>query len=492
MNRPIRRVGIAVVVLMLVLVAQVTYLQVVNARNLQDNPENTRALLDEFSRQRGPIITADGRIAAQSVVVTDPNDPFKYQREYPTGELFAQITGYQSQNYGVTGVEAQYNGDLTGRDLPPENIVDALTKKQTAGTVVLTLRADAQELAREALGGQKGSVVVLEPATGAIVAMYSNPTYDPNPLASHNPKVATGYFDALSKDPNKPFTPRSYAERYPPGSTGKVMTTAIALDSDLGITPTDPVYPSLNQLIPPLTRTPIRNFGGATCGGNLAESFRISCNTTFAQIGLDLENRFPPGLEKFGMYTNPPLDLKNPGAASNTGLKPNSFAANAPQFASAGFGQGPLLASPLQMALVAAAVANGGRMPTPHVAGEIRDAQGATVRRIEPGVWRTAMTPEAAAETTAMMVSVVEGGSGTRARIPGIRVAGKTGTAQQECAEPRCPPHAWFVAFAPAEQPKYAIAVMIERGGNLGDQATGGGVAAPIAAQVLRQLLAPQ
>lgn len=491
MNGPIRRVGIAVVVLMLILIGQVTYLQVINAKSLNDNPRNVRRILDEFAQPRGSIITADGRIAAQSVPAADQ---FKYQRQYPMADLFAQLTGYQSLTYGTTGLEAEYNDALTGKAIVPGNIVDALRTKREAGSVILTVRADAQEIARTALGGQKGSVVVLDPTTGGIVAMYSNPSYNPNPLAGHNAPEVRAYFDALSKDPSKPFIPRSYAERYPPGSTGKVITSGVALDSDLGITPDSPAYPTLTSLKLPLTNSTLGNFGGGSCGGTLAQSFKVSCNTTFAQIGLDLGNKFPPGLKSFGMYEAPPIDLMRPGAATNTGLRPNSFAVDAPQFASAGIGQQPISASPLQMALVAAGVANGGRIPSPHVAAEIRDAQGATVQRIDPGIWKTAMTPQTAAQVTTMMVSVVEGGSGTKARIPGVSVAGKTGTAQQECAAgaTKCPPHAWFIAFAPAEKPRYAIAVMIERGGNTGDQATGGGVAAPIAAQVLKQLLALQ
>lgn len=490
MNSPIRRVAVAVVVLLLILVGQVTYLQVVSAQRLSDNPRNIRRILDDFSRPRGSIITADGRIVADSVEV---NDRYKYQRRYPMGELFGQLTGYQSSIYGNTGLEAFYNEALTGRAIPPTSLKDLITDRHETGSLILSVRADAQQIARDALAGQKGAVVVMNPTNGALIAMYSNPTYDPNPMTSHDPAVARAYFADLAKNPEKPSFPRSYAERYPPGSTYKVVTTGVALDSDLGITPTQPVYPVTRTIKLPLTKNEtIGNFGGVACGGTLAESFRTSCNTTFAQIGLDLANRFPPGIDRFGGEATPPIDLMNPGAATNTGPRPNSFSTNAPQFASAAIGQSPVTASPLEMALVAASVANGGRVPTPHVAAEIRDAQGATVRRIEPDAWKTAMRPETATTINGFMVSVVESGTGTKARIPGVRVAGKTGTAQQECAAGvnPCPPHAWFIGFAPAERPRYAIAVFIQRGGNAGDQATGGGVAAPIAATVLKQLLA--
>ncbi|MFZ4515345.1 MAG: peptidoglycan D,D-transpeptidase FtsI family protein [Acidimicrobiia bacterium] len=489
MNGPIRRVAYAVIALMLLLIGQVTYLQVVRAQTLNDDTRNVRRILDDLSRPRGPIITADGRIVAESVEV---NDRYKYQRRYPLSDLFGQLTGYQSAIFGNTGLEASYNNDLTGRAIAPTNLADLVTNQHETGTVVLSVRADAQQIARDSLGGQRGAVVVLEPNSGAVIAMYANPSYDPNPMASHDPVVARAYFDKLATDPAKPSFPRSYAERYPPGSTFKVVTSAAALESDLAITPTSPIYPVTNAVKPPLTNTTIKNFGGVSCGGTLAESFRTSCNTTFAQIGLDLANRFPAGIDRFGGASAPPLDLANPGAATNTSIRPNSFATNAPQFAFAGIGQGLISASPLQMALVAASVANGGRMPSPHVAAEVRDSQGATVRRVDPDAWKVAMRPETAATLNGLMVSVVESGTGVKARIPGVRVAGKTGTAQHECPAgvSPCSPHAWFIGFAPAERPRYAIAVFVESGGNAGDQATGGGVAAPIAASVLKQLLA--
>lgn len=484
MNRAIRRVGTAVVVLVLVLVAQLTWLQVIDADRLADDPRNTRAALRDANRPRGPIVTADGVVLARSVPVDDGTD-FKYQREYPEGALFSQVVGYQSFVVGNNGVEKTYNDALVGRDtqLQLQNLPDLVDGEQTTGTVVLSLRADVQREAVAALGDQRGSIVAIDPRTGEILAMYSNPSYDPNPLASHDTKVAQAYFAALSNNPDKPDLPRAYRERYAPGSTFKTVTSAVAIDDGLA-TPDNPVYPTLTELDLPQTDATLENFGGRSCGGTLAESFRVSCNTTFGQIGLDLADAFVPGMERFGIGAAPPLDVA-PGAVSSVGPPAGSFELNQPLFAYAGIGQGDVATTPLQMALVAGAVARGGVIMEPHVGAEIRDAGGDLVRRIDDSEWRTAMTAATAQALNSMMVSVVERGSGTAARIAGVTVAGKTGTAQADGGAP----HAWFTAFAPAEAPEVAVAVIVERGGSLGNEATGGAVAAPIAARVLRVAL---
>lgn len=484
MNRAIRRVGTAVVVLVLVLVAQLTWLQVIDADHLANDPRNTRAALRDANRPRGPIVTADGVVLARSVPVDDGTD-FKYQREYPEGALFSQVVGYQSFVVGNNGVEKTYNDALVGRDtqLQLQNLPDLVDGEQTTGTVVLSLRADVQREAVAALGDQRGSVVAIDPRTGEILAMYSNPSYDPNPLASHDTKVAQAYYTALSNNPDKPDLPRAYRERYPPGSTFKTVTSAVAIDDGIA-TPDSPVYPTLTELDLPQTDATLQNFGGRSCGGTLAESFRVSCNTTFGQIGLDLGNAFVPGMERFGIGAAPPLDVA-PGAVSSVGPPAGSFELNQPLFAYAGIGQGDVATTPLQMALVACAVARSGVIMEPHVGAEIRDAGGDLVRRIDNAEWRTAMTAATAQALNSMMVSVVERGSGTAARIAGVTVAGKTGTAQADGGAP----HAWFTAFAPAEAPEVAVAVIVERGGSLGNEATGGAVAAPIAARVLRVAL---
>lgn len=484
MNRSLRRVGGAVVVLILICVAQLTYLQIINAGHLANDPRNTRAALRDINRPRGPILSADGVVLARSVPSKD-NTEFKYQREYPEGGLFAQVVGYQSFVFGNTGVESTYNDALVGReaDLQLDNLSDLVSGSNGTGTVVLSLRADVQREAAAALGLQRGSVVVLDLTTGEVVAMYSTPTYDPNPLAGHNSLEVQKAYKALNDDPNKPNLSRAFRELYAPGSTFKSVTAAVAIDESVA-TPAEPVYPTLSQLDLPQTDSVLRNFGGKECGGNLAESLRQSCNTTFGQIGLDLGNKFVGGMRKFGIGVIPPFDVA-PGAIASIGPPAGSFDLNQPLFAFAGIGQGDVATTPLQMALAAAGIGNGGVIMKPHVGAEIKNSKGKVIRRIANEPWRTATSATTAQAVNTMMTDVVEQGTGTAAKITGVRVAGKTGTAQADGG----PPHAWFIAFAPADAPRYAVSVIVERGGSLGSEATGGRIAAPIAARVLKVAL---
>ena len=261
-----------------------------------------------------------------------------------------------------------------------------------------------------------------------------------------------------------------------------MVTSSVALGTGRFTPETN--FPTLTELDLPQTNNTLKNFGGESCGGTLARSFQQSCNTTFGQIGLDLGDEFVPGMEKFGIGSAPPLDVA-PGAAASVGPPPGSFQQNQPLFAFAGIGQGDVAVTPLEMALSASAVANNGQIMQPHVAERITDGDDNTVKTIDPKPWRTAMSPQVAATMTTLMISVVEGGTGTAARIPGVSVAGKTGTAQNETGAA----HAWFVGFAPAEDPQVAVAVIVEHGGSAGSEATGGRVAAPIAAQMMRMVL---
>jgi peptidoglycan glycosyltransferase len=493
MNRSIRRVGVAVTVLILALVAQLTYLQVVEADRLERDPRNVRAQIRDFARPRGQILTSDGEVVAQSVKV---DDEFEYQREYPLGSLFGHISGYQSFTLGNTGVEDVYNDILIGRDTRLQigsfrNLGELFSGKQTIGNVGLTISAAAQAAARDALGDQRGSVVALDPRTGAVLAMYSNPSYDPQPLASHKAVEVDAAFAALNADPLKPSLPRAWREIYPPGSTFKVVTTSVGLET--GTTTPETQYDVRSEIDLPQTSTTIQNFGGSSCGGTLVQSFIRSCNTTFAQIGLELGEKFPPGNSQFGIGSEPPLD-ENPRPVASQGPQAGTFEANKPQFAQAGIGQGPVAVTPLQMALVAAAVANNGVIAAPHVLAQITDADGKVIRTADTENWKTAMPPQVAATVAEMMRSVVNdpNGTGTAAAISDVTVAGKTGTAQHDDAEGNpLDPHAWFIAFAPAEAPRVAIAVIVESGGTRGggDEITGGRVAAPIAKTMIQTLL---
>jgi penicillin-binding protein A len=483
-NPAIRRVGVALIVLILLLVGQLTYLQLVDANNLNHNPHNTRALLKNANRPRGDIVTADGVVVAHSVKVSDKT-VFKYLRTYPTGGLFSQVVGYQSFLFGSTGVEATYNRDLTGQNLQLQlnNVGGLLSGNQITGTAVLSMRADLQRAAQQALGFQRGSVVLLDVKSGQILAMYSTPTYDPNPLVVHSATQAQAAFNALNQNPDQPSLPRAYRGRYPPGSSFKTITASAALET--GVATVDTNFPVLTQLTLPQTTATLKNFGGEPCGGSLVQSFTNSCNTTFGRLGLQLGEQFVPAMAKFGIGSAPPLDV-SPGAVPSVGPPAGTFQQNQPLFAFAGIGQGDVAVTPLQMALVADGIANGGVIMQPRVVQEIRDSNDKLVQRFGPTPWMTATTPQVAQAVTQLMVNVVKSGTGTAAQIPGVTVAGKTGTAQTVQG---ANPHAWFIAFAPAEAPRYAVAVLVEHGGSAGNDATGGAVAAPIAAQMLKLAL---
>jgi penicillin-binding protein A len=483
MNAQIRKLGLVLMVLFSALFIQLNYLQVIKADSLNNHPANSRAVVRDFSQPRGVIQTADGAIIAQSV---PSGDAFKYQRQYPLGPLFAHLTGYFSFTYGSEGVEKEYNDALIGKaDDDRFNPRDLLVDRDKTGDVTLTVSRRLQEIASQQLGDRKGSVVAIDPRSGAILAFADFPTYDPNTLASHNQESVRQAWTELNADADKPLLPRTYRERYPPGSSFKVVTTATALATGTA-TPAQPVYPVLRELpLPNSGGQTLANFGGGTCGGPLPEALRISCNTAFAQLGMDLgAQKMSAGADAFGFNKVPPIDLPY-GAASN--FPPASaFARDQPGLAKSAIGQQDVAATPMQMALVAAGIANNGVIMTPHVLSEVRDAEGEVVQRYEPKPWLTAVPPNVAQQTRDMMVGVVAGGSGTRAQIPGVAVAGKTGTAQTGLDKS----HVWFISFAPAEAPTIAVAVMLEDQPSA-TEATGGALAAPIAQAVMRAALAP-
>ncbi|MGH9222785.1 MAG: peptidoglycan D,D-transpeptidase FtsI family protein [Acidimicrobiales bacterium] len=482
MNRQIRGLSIAVMVLFVALFLQVNYLQLLAADRLNSHPANTRAIVRDFSRPRGVIQTSDGVVLAKSTKV---DGEFEQLREYPEGALFAHLTGYFSFTYGGEGVERSYNGDLVGREqeLELKKLSDLLVKKERTGDVTLTVSKKLQQVAAEQLGERKGAVVALDPKTGAILAMADYPSYDPNRLSSHNLTEVKAAWDELNADPDKPLLSRGFRERYFPGSSFKVVTAAAALASGAA-QPTQPVFPTLSELpLPNSGGQTLRNFGGSTCGGNLIQALQVSCNTAFAQLGMDMgAEKLSSGAAAFGFGKAPPVDL--PFAASSNFPEASAFDRDIPGLAKSAIGQQDVAATPLQMALVAAGIANNGVIMTPHVLSEVRDAEGNVVERYEPKPWQQAVPAGVANTVRDMMVNVVDRGTGTAARIPNVQVAGKTGTAQTGLDTN----HVWFISFAPANDPKIAVAVMLE---NLpvASEATGGGLAAPIARAVIQSAL---
>lgn len=483
MTRQIRLLGVSLMVCFAVLFVQLNRLTVFQADALNENPNNTREILRDFTKPRGTVTTADGVVIAQSV---PSDDRFELQRQYPEGALFAAITGHFSFTLGSAGVEKTYNDELAGRtlDLSFQDLGDLFVDKDRTGDLGLTVRADLQRIAAERLGEREGSVVALDPRTGAILALVSYPTYDPNMLANHDTQAAADAATLLDSSPEKPRLSRAYQERFFPGSTFKVVTATAALTSG-AITADEPVYPRSSAYTPPGTSRPLQNFGGSTCGGALFEVLWVSCNTAFAQMGVDTgADAMIATAERFGFNRDVPIDLTRP-ARSNF---PTDFERNVPALAQSAIGQNEVAATPLQMAMIAAAVANDGAIMRPHVLGDVRDTDGNIVDTFDEEVWTTAMDRGTSALLREAMVGVVEQGTASRLKVPGFVVGGKTGTAQLGTEPPRS--HAWILGFAgPAgELPTIAVAVIVEGQEGASEQ-TGGRVAAPIAQAVLQAYL---
>jgi peptidoglycan glycosyltransferase len=484
MDRQIRALALAFLALFVLLFAQVNYIQVFAADRLANNPANQRLLLQEYDVNRGAILARDARTVLASSKPTAGR--LKYQREYPAGALYAHVTGYYSVVFGRSGLEASQNEYLSGRaaELLPQNLVDEiLGRDKRGGTVVTTIDARLQRTAKDALGSLPGAVVALDPRSGEVLALVANPSFDPNPLASHRPEQVRSAHAALLEDPARPLLSRANQELYPPGSTFKLVTAAAALEN--GMRP-DTSFPNPLTLDLPNTIEEIENFGGSHCLGGadritLAQAFQISCNVTFAQVGLRLgADKLVEQAERFGF--NQKVDLGVPFAEG--AIPPASEFADALSFvATSAIGQQDVRANPMQMAMIGAAIAGDGVLRLPHLVREIRDPSGRVIRTTGPSELGRAVSQRTAAQLTDMMVSVVQAGTGTAAQIPGVQVAGKTGTAET----PGGDPHAWFVSFAPAQNPRIVVAVVVLNGGNLGSEATGGAVAAPIARAVLLQ-----
>lgn len=455
------------------LFAQVSRVQVLDAEALRNNSDNSRSILRDFDQPRGQILTADRVVVATSEPVF--GSTFEYQRRYPEGELYAHVTGYYSFNLGAAGVEKRYNDALSGRssELRLSGINAFLGGAGEPGDVTLTIDHRLQRLAADALGDREGSIVMLEPATGAIVALYSAPSFDPNRLANHDGAAAETASLALNADPAQPRRPSAFADIYFPGSTFKVVTAASLLEnaSDDPL----PTIEAQSEYYPPLVSTrPIRNSGGRQCGGTLVEMLAVSCNTGFARLAAEQlgPDRLVATAEAFGFNSVPPLDLDGAVASvfpTDYGAQLRPPDAEVPAgvyedsavLAQTALGQNNVSASPLMMALVAAAVANGGDIPTPHVVRDIRNQSGRVVERIEPGPWRRAIAPEVALELREAMRAAVETGTARGLAVRGLELAGKTGTAQ--LAENGTGSHAWVIGFAgdPGASPDVAFAVLV-------------------------------
>jgi penicillin-binding protein A len=478
MNKPIRRVAFIAMIMFALLLANGTYMMIFRQSSLAAQPQNRRVRDAEFAQNRGAILAAGKTEIAKTVPA---KDRFKYQRVYPDGELYAAVTGFYSYDRASSGLERTYNAQLAGTDdaLFVRRLVDMATNRTPEGaSVQTTIVPKIQKAAADALGNQNGAVVALNPKTGAVLAMVTSPTFDPNDIATHDIEDAGKAYDRLASNSQDPLSNRAAREIYPPGSTFKLVTTAAALAD--GKTPSSMVE-SPDRLKLPGTRVFISN--STNCGGTkitITQALKVSCNTAFANLGMDVgASKLRDQAQLFGFDRRHLADLG--GVASQFPDKLNEA-----QLALSSIGQYDVAASPLQMAMVSSAIANDGVLMDPYVVSQVRSQDLRPIETHEPNVLSTAMTPENANELQQMMGVVVSQGTGRNAQIPGVEVGGKTGTAQ---SDPKRKPFAWFTSFAPLDDATVAVAVIVEDADIPRDDIAGGRVAAPIARAVMEAAL---
>ncbi|MGW4895202.1 penicillin-binding transpeptidase domain-containing protein [Kitasatospora sp. NPDC004240] len=479
-----RRAGTFCLLLIVVLCAQATRVQVFQAKGLNQNPANQRMTIERYAQPRGAI-----RVGADTVTGSVPTGGrYDYRRTYTDGPLYAAVTGFSSQTYGNTQIEGTEDGVLSGTDprLATVAVWDAVARRRNpGGDVRTTIDRAAQQAAVKGLGNQKGAVVAIEPATGRILALASTPSYDPGSFAGAS-SADQAAWNRLQTDPDQPMLNRALRQTYPPGSTFKVVTAAAALASGVVTdidAPTDAPYP---YVLPGTTTALVNDSTACNRPGLPLDTAMVhSCNSVLGYLGVQVGlERMVAMAEGFG-FNDPGLDVPVRAARSNFDTEMNPS-----QLALSSIGQYDTAATPLVMAMVAAGVANNGTVMRPQLVDSLTRSDGVTVRRTEPEVYREAMSPAVAGQVQRLMTDVVENGTGRNARIDGAVVGGKTGTAEHG-VDNAGTPYAWFISWArPAGSggvPPVAVAVVVADSGAA--TVTGGGLAAPIARSVMQAVL---
>ncbi len=487
MNKPIRTLSFFALLLFLLLLANVTYVQYVRAGDLNADARNRRVIDAAFSRDRGAILVGKEPVA-ESV---PSDDRFAYQRVYDEPLRYAPVTGFFSF-FNQTGIEQSQNAVLSGDDprLFVTRLVDLLNNASPkGGRVLLTIDPRAQQAAYDGLSAIpdiEGAVVALEPDSGKILAMVSLPTFDPNKLATHDLDAEVSAYERLRDDPRQPLLNRSIQTRLPPGSTFKIVTAAAALEDGL-VQDADSQVPGGPTFQLPQSSSVLDN-GGRDCGGegstiSLTQALAQSCNTTFLQLAdrLGLEKLLDQA-ELFGFNSDYLDDL----AGQAESVFPDDM--DRPQTALSGIGQFDVAATPLQMAMVVAGVANGGTVMKPYLVDQVLSPDLDVLDRTDPTQLSKAVSSSTASALTDALVETVASGTASPAQIPGVNVAGKTGTAEN-CDD--CKNYAWFVGFAPAEDPEVAVAVMIQGSDVPNEDIAGGRLGGPIAKAVMEAVLQP-
>ncbi|MFF0109794.1 peptidoglycan D,D-transpeptidase FtsI family protein [Streptomyces hirsutus] len=486
MNKPLRRIAIFCGLLILTLLIRDNWLQYVQADELRTDKNNRRVAIERYASPRGDIIVGGEPITGH----TTTKGEFKYKRTYKDGAMWAPVTGFVSQAFGANQLESIEDGILTGNDdrLFFRNTLDMLTgKNKEGGNVVTTLNADAQKAAYNGLKerGGKGSVVALEPSTGKILALASFPSYDPSVIAGGSDKDAEAWKKLQKKEnPDDPMLNRALREVYPPGSTFKVLTAAAALEEGLYESADEETETPLPWIMPGTT-TPLKNDGDLPCeNATLREALRVSCNTVFGKIGADLGNdKMLEYAKKFGFTEEQFVPVRSSASVFSDDMEPS-------QTALSSIGQFNTATTPLQMAMVTAAIANNGTLMKPYMVDELQAPSLDTIEKTDPEELSKPMSAENAQILQSMMETVVSEGTGSKAKIDGVTVGGKTGTAQHGVDNSENP-YAWFISYAKGEDGNspVAVAVIIEDDDAVRGDISGGGLAAPIAKSVMEAVV---
>ncbi|ATL30455.1 penicillin-binding transpeptidase domain-containing protein [Streptomyces formicae] len=483
MTRYIRHAAAFCALLLIALLVNATRVQVVQSDALDDNPANRRGAIVRFDQPRGDIVVDDRPVTGSK----DTGEQLRYERTYKNGPLYAPVTGFASQVYGTTFLENAEDDILSGTDpmLAPLPLWNDITRAQNpGGKVVTTIKSAVQQAAYAGLGGKKGAVAAIEPSTGKILALVSTPSYDPERLSGTSKSVADSWAE-LNGSAAKPMLNRAIRQTYPPGSTFKVVTAAAALDAGV-VTDLDAATKSPNPYTLPGTSTQLTNEVDGCTNASLRYAFEWSCNTAFAKLGVDTGLSDMAGTARNFGFNDSGLRIPSSVAASNFDTSMDKA-----QLALSAIGQYDTRATPLQMAMVAAAVANGGSVKSPYLVDRTTTRDGDVVDTTGTKTLRQAMNPATAMQLREMMTDVVEEGTGTNAAIPGATVGGKTGTAQHGIDNSGTP-YAWFVSWAQAAdsgEPAVAVAVVVEDAAADRGDISGGGSAAPIAKAVMEAAL---
>ncbi|MBC9711894.1 penicillin-binding protein 2 [Streptomyces sp. TRM66268-LWL] len=480
MNKTIRRISVFTLLLVLSLLVRATWVQFYDGRALADNKHNRRGVIDQYAYPLGGIIVGGEDITGST---RTKGSDLAYKRTYKDGPLYAAVTGFSSQVYGATQLEGIYQDILDGTDTRLKNPLDTVTNKRAdPGDVVTTIDPAVQKAAYEALGDNKGAAVAIDPKTGKILGMVSTPSYDPSKIAGSTDGDA---WKKLTEDEDKPLVNRAIRQPLPPGSTFKLVVAAAALEDGL-YSSVDAKTDSPNPYrLPGSTKDLVNENASAPCeNASIRTALQYSCNNVFGKLAVDLgQDKVKAMAEKFG-FNDEKQDM--PVRASES-LYPSDM--DKAQTALSGIGQFDVTATPLQMAMVSAAIANGGKLVDPHMVSQVTDSDGSVLQSFDDAGSKQIVSASVAEQLQSAMQTVVDEGTGTNAQISGATVGGKTGTAQHG-ENNKSTPYAWFTSYAKGSDGKeVAVAVLIEDSGAARSEVGGNKLAAPVAKAMMQAAL---